>query len=82
MNVLLPTPAELIEFQISHYTNLMETSRSFEHKIFLRKQIFNLKNQLHDVINSNANDNLNPGIHRCCNGNMRHRINDYILHGL
>jgi hypothetical protein len=43
MNILLPTPAELKQFQIKHYTKLMNNAKSFEQKIFLRKQIFNLK---------------------------------------
>lgn len=45
MNILLPTPDELKDFQLKHYTNLMKDPRSFEHKIFLRKQIFQLKKQ-------------------------------------
>lgn len=42
-NFKLPTPAELKTFQIDHYTEMMGNPRTFEHKIFLRKQIYNLK---------------------------------------
>lgn len=35
----LPTPDELREFQIEHYTALMNNAKSFEQKIFLRKQL-------------------------------------------
>lgn len=45
MNILLPSPAELKEFQIKHYTKLMNNAKSFEQKKFLREQIFKLKKQ-------------------------------------
>lgn len=43
-NFKLPTPDELRYFQIEHYTALMKTAKSFKQKIFLRKQIYQLKN--------------------------------------
>lgn len=43
MNVNLPTATEFLKFQIEHYSELMKNPRSFKHKIFLRKEIYNLK---------------------------------------
>lgn len=39
LNFKLPTPDELREFQIEHYTSLMNNAKTFDQKIFLRKQI-------------------------------------------
>lgn len=33
------TPSDLLKFQIEHYSEMLENPRSFEHKIFLRKQL-------------------------------------------
>ena len=44
-NFKLPTPDELREFQIEHYTALMNNAKSFEQKIFLRKQLYNLRHE-------------------------------------
>ena len=52
-NFKLPTPDELKQFQIEHYTNLMNNAKSFEQKIFLRKQLKQL----------NGNNNNNPVYH-------------------
>jgi len=38
------TPSDLLKFQIEHYTEMLEKPRSFEHKIFLRKQLKQLQN--------------------------------------
>lgn len=48
MNILLTTPAELKQFQIAHYSEMMQHPRSFEHKIFLRKELYNLKNESYE----------------------------------
>ena len=42
-NFKLPTPEELRDFQIEHYTEMMKEPRSFEQKIFLRKQLYQFK---------------------------------------
>lgn len=44
------TPSDLLKFQIEHYSEMLEKPRSFEHKIFLRKQL----KQLY----GNRNENL------------------------
>lgn len=56
--IINPSPDELKEFQIAHYSEMIEHPRSFEHKIFLRKEIFKLKN------NCYANIIHGSGLHR------------------
>jgi hypothetical protein len=57
--IFLPTPEELRQFQIEHYTELMNNPRSFEQKIFLRKQIYQLKKLTLYGIRNNHNGNNN-----------------------
>ena len=45
MNINLPTPKELKAFQIEHYTELLKKPQSFKQKIFIRKQLNNLKHE-------------------------------------
>lgn len=75
MNINLPTPDELLKFQIENYSEMYKNPRSFEHKIFLRKQIYNLKKL------QNGNSETDTSIHRCGNNSMRGRSNTS-LHAL
>lgn len=69
MNITLPSPDELKDFQITHYSEMMQRPRSFEHKIFLRKQIYNLKKQ------NDGNIKDNTGFHwRMYSHNDRWRL--------
>lgn len=65
MNINLPTSDELKEFQIENYSEMMNHPRSFEHKIFLRKQIYNLKKL------QNADIEINTAIRGRGNNSMR-----------
>jgi len=38
-----PLKLTLIEFQLEHYKERLEQARSFKEKIFLRKELHNLK---------------------------------------
>jgi hypothetical protein len=40
------TPSDLLKFQIEHYSEMLLKPRSFEHKIFLRKQLKQLQNDI------------------------------------
>ena len=40
------TPISFLEFQIEHYGERIANARSFEERIWLRKQLYNLKQQL------------------------------------
>jgi hypothetical protein len=40
------TPKDLKKFQLEHYKNLLENPRSANHKIFLKKQIKQLQNDM------------------------------------
>lgn len=51
MPVNIPTPMELLQFQIDHYTDLLANPKSFEHKVFLRKELYNFKQQLQTYLN-------------------------------
>jgi hypothetical protein len=46
MNLHVITPSDLLKFQIEHYSEMLENPRSFEHKIFLRKQLKQLQNDI------------------------------------
>lgn len=46
MNLHVITPSDLKRFQIEHYSEMLEKPRSFEHKIFLRKQLKQLQNDI------------------------------------
>lgn len=39
----LPSPEVFRRFQVEHYSELMKNPLDFKHKIFLRKEIYNLK---------------------------------------
>lgn len=70
MNIHVITPDDLREFQIEHYTALMNNAKTFKQKIFLRKQIYNLKNLQSD----NRNNKDYSTIHRGgCNHNGSRR---------
>lgn len=45
------TPIAFIQFQIEHYTQLLANPKSFEHKVFLRKELYNFKQQLQTYLN-------------------------------
>lgn len=65
MNINLPTPDELLKFQIESYSEMMNNPRSFEHKIFLRKQIYNLKKL------QNGDTKINTSVRGRCNNSVR-----------
>lgn len=45
------TPIAFLQFQIEHYTGLLANPKSFEHKVFLRKELYNFKQQLQTYLN-------------------------------
>lgn len=45
------TPLAWIEWQIEHYSELIANARSFEQKVFLRKELYNLKIQQQCYLN-------------------------------
>ena len=54
------TPTDLKRFQIEHYSEMLLKPRSFEHKIFLRKQLKQLQNENTDYsLNYSANCGFN-----------------------
>lgn len=65
------TPDELREFQIEHYTDLMNNAKTFKQKIFLRKQIYNLKNLQNGIANRNRENAVT--VHRGCGCNNDNR---------
>lgn len=43
---ILPTPFIFLEFQIKHYSERMTDARTIEERIFLRKNLYDLKQSL------------------------------------
>lgn len=44
----LPTPEELLTWQISHYTQRLSEAKTTKEMSFLRQQLFNLKKKKED----------------------------------
>jgi hypothetical protein len=57
MNINLPSPSDLRKFQLESYAEMYKNPRSFEHKIFLRKQIKQLNEKSDDILRSCSNNN-------------------------
>lgn len=49
--ISIPTPLAFIEFQIEHYAQRLANARTIEERIFLRKQHYDLKQQLQAYLN-------------------------------
>lgn len=41
---IIPTPSELHAYQLTKYAELMKNAKSWEAKVFARKELFRLKN--------------------------------------
>jgi len=42
----MPTPMELLQYQVDHYADLLKNARSIKHRMFVRRELYNLKQKL------------------------------------
>jgi len=66
MNLHVITPSDLRKFQLENYAEMYKNPRSFKHKIFLRKQIKQLQNDM-DLLSDRSVSNQ-------CSSNYRSNI--------